>query len=754
MSAVPHSVLRERLDRRHSGNDQALGAIDADAVIVWGNQVLIDLMGIDRTAWYGRNALELVHPKDVDRAAESLAGTTTHGGRHVPDVFRLIGGDDYRLVQLSGDNRLDDPYVPVIEFSLRLADDRARTEALASDQASFLTGLALDEPLSESLGMLADLAERHGSAGSVAISALTSEGHWSVQSAPSLDQRVVDAIDGMSDESLAFTMSEALRRSEPVIDGDIALAPAWRDHLDLAEEVGLRACWSFPILGAGHGSRVLGSVDIYRRVPGDPGIDEWALFGLVSRLAGLAIQRSRLVSELRYQAERDPLTGLLNRRGFTAQLDTLVAESGRSIGVLLVDVDRFKLINDAHGHGVGDQILDYLSANLRDAAESRRGVVGRMGGDEFVVAVPVDSTEELASFGELLRHRLSASRLFSGAMVTIRTSIGSAISNPEEARGERLIRNADVALYAAKRDGRNRCRIFDKTLRADVDRRVELEAGLEEALERGQIEVFYQPLVTLDGLSITGVEALARWRRPGHGLISPDEFIAVAEDTGQIMAIDRLVLTQARVDVARWNGARSPADDPLRLWVNVSAGHFGQDPQVDELVPTENVPLGIELTEHTLSGDPTTTAELLASLRRAGSQIAVDDFGTGYSSLQYLEQYPVTRLKIDRSFISALEDGSRSAIDIVKAVVALGHALGLAITAEGIETVETLATVKELGVDVGQGYFFSRPLSVKDLTAKFGPTLRAPAAWSELAVFSAATERRVRRVNKRPPSFT
>lgn len=451
-----------------------------------------------------------------------------------------------------------------------------------------------------------------------------------------------------------------------------------------------------------------------RRVSGDhgePDLDQWALFALVARLAGLAIQRAALVAGLRDQAQRDPLTELLNRRGFAQHLDRLLEARPAQVGVVLVDLDRFKLINDAHEHAVGDQLLRHIAATLTDLAGAA-ALVGRLGGDEFVIARPFDNSADVGAFADSIRVGLAETRTFSGALVTVRASVGCAVSDATDLHGgpdvgERLVRDADVALYRAKRDGRNRVRRFDADLRAEVDRRVELEAGLETAIAERRIQVHYQPLVDVESERIIGVEALARWARPGHGLVQPGDFLTIAEDTGQVSEIDRLVLEQARIAVGEWNDAR-PVDDPLTLWVNVSPRWFADPRLRAELTADSRVPLGVELTEHALSSDPEETAHLLQEVRSAGVEVAVDDFGTGYSSLQYLSQFPVSHLKIDGSFVAGLADDGAWADPIVRAVVTLGHSLGLSVTAEGVETTDVAEAVGELGVDSVQG--FSTPV--------------------------------------------
>ena len=450
----------------------------------------------------------------------------------------------------------------------------------------------------------------------------------------------------------------------------------------------------------------------------------YALVAVVLARQGLTVwinteltrELERQRRHLAHQARHDPLTGLSNRivlgERLTAAVARAATDGGPEPALLLVDLDGFKAINDSLGHAAGDELLVAVGQRLR-ACAGPRDTAARLGGDEFAMLLDaVAGPAEVSAFAERLLERLAVPMPLTGGESTVRASIGGAVADPgDRADAERLLRDADVALYAAKADGRGRFRLADEHLRARARDQMVLDGELRGALARDELEVHYQPIVELATGRVTGAEALLRWRHPVRGLLPPGTFLPSAEAAGLMPDLDRWVMLQACRQAARW---RRTAPD-FSVSVNISAGHLTTTTLVRDVtralddagLPPEA--LALELTETALVTDTTAAAALLAELAELGVRVALDDFGTGYSSLAYLRSLPIHTIKIDRSFVSGLGDGAANDA-VTRAVLDLAGTLGLHQVAEGVETADQAARLRGLRCTYGQGYHFSRPV--------------------------------------------
>ncbi|MBS1794768.1 MAG: EAL domain-containing protein [Acidobacteria bacterium] len=424
----------------------------------------------------------------------------------------------------------------------------------------------------------------------------------------------------------------------------------------------------------------------------------------------------------RHAAFHDDLTGLPNRNFFIDMLKFLLErakyQEDLKFAVLFLDLNRFKTINDSLGHLAGDRLITHVAQRLTSLM--REGdLVARFSGDEFgIILKDLPADEYCAHFADLVRRRLLTPFTLNGRQVFTSVSIGIAVyNNSKYQEAEDILRDADIAMYYAKRRNKN-FMVFDQTMHARAVTLLQLETDLRHAIDRDELLAYYQPIVDLATMKLKGFEALMRWKHPQRGIVPPVEFIPVAEETGMIVPLTLWILQESCRTLAGWQ-ARSPLNHSLIVSINLSGKHFAQPDIVDQIrriiletgVNPSSVKL--EITESAVMENAEATIMMLKQLRALGVNLSIDDFGTGYSSLSYLHRFPIDTLKVDRSFVSTMEDGSENG-EIVRTIIALAKTLNLDVVAEGIETIHQLHQLRILGCEYGQGYLFSRPVPLDE----------------------------------------
>ncbi|MGI8787075.1 MAG: putative bifunctional diguanylate cyclase/phosphodiesterase [Pyrinomonadaceae bacterium] len=434
---------------------------------------------------------------------------------------------------------------------------------------------------------------------------------------------------------------------------------------------------------------------------------------------GQALRESK--ERFRHAAFHDSLTDLPNRNLFMETLKFALEKKKHKddfkFAVLFLDINRFKTINDSLGHSIGDRLILHVAKRLASSVREK-DLVARFSGDEFAFILnDISHVEDAIQFAELIKHKISAPFTLNGRQVFTSFSIGIALGSTDYEVAEDILRDADIAMYHAK-DKEKDYVVFDKNMHTRAVTLLQLETDLRSAIERGELCMFYQPIINLDTMRLFGFESLIRWNHPVRGLVPPTEFIPVSEDTGLIVPLTLWILRTSCSQMVEWQ-RKNPANKNLTVSVNLSGKHFAHRDLVDQikmiLDETKMNPahLKLELTESAVMENAESVISMMKQIRELGIQLSIDDFGTGYSSLSYLHRFPINTLKVDRSFVSQMEDGSENG-EIVRTVIALAKTLRLDVVAEGIETIHQLHQLRILGCEYGQGYLFSRPVPVEE----------------------------------------
>ena len=528
-----------------------------------------------------------------------------------------------------------------------------------------------------------------------------------------------------------------------------ANTPVWMDDLmqekhlqraPMALKAGLRSAFAFPILV---GDGFYGVMEFFGPEVRRPDADLIEIVRTMGSQVGQFMARKAAEQNLRFVASHDPLTGLFNRSMFNERLQQALAQAARferSLALLFIDLDGFKVVNDTLGHNAGDQLLAELATRLR--ATLREGdVVGRMGGDEFVVLIEeFGDAAQVAEVAKKVLETVARPYPLQGRDFEVTASLGISLYPGDGKDAQTLLKNADIAMYQVKQQGKSSFRFYAPQMNVHLVERLSLEASLRRALERDEMLLLYQPKVGVRDGQVSGVEALVRWQHPTQGMINPGEFVPVAEDAGLMLAMGEWVLHAACRQMRAWRDQGLPL---LRMAINLSPRQLSQDSLIQvvrEALHRSGMDPGrfdIEVREDMVLRNPERATRLLAQLKEVGVRLVIDDYGTGYSSLNYLKRLPIDAVKIDRTLIRELPRDADSAA-LSRAVVAMAHSLGISVTAEGVETREQWEFLHQLGCEEMQGNYFSPPVSAEIVAS----LARQPAAVGQRASIQPLRPRR------------
>lgn len=703
---------------------------DRSSRFVMANNTVAEDLGLrDSSELVGKTDLEL-HPDNIGRVFYDDEQTLMAQGKALVDKKDRIvlpngqekwfSSSKYPIFNEAGEA------VGVFGIS-RDITDRQKSAQLKAGQNQILKQIVTGVPLPEVLTTLILLIESQldGVMGSVML--LDESGQHILSGAgPNLPDAYLAAVDGIAIGPKVGSCGTAVFFKKDVIVEDIYASELWADYLDLMRDFDLRSCWSIPFYS--QEGDVLGTFAFYSTTVRTPTERERKIAFEAANLASIAVARDKSERQIRYLAHHDPLTGLPNRQEFEVRLDEKVEigrKTGERVAVVFIDLDNFKFVNDSYGHAIGDDVLTVVAQRILDSHGATHEAI-RFGGDEFVLIVEGASAggTELQDFLRRLRDDLVKTIELEDHTLHVTCSIGAAVFPDNGETAEEVLKNADSAMFEAKNLGRDNFVVFDGEKTPAKINRLKLVEDLRRGISGNELFLEYQPQIDLISGRIVGAEALVRWHHPEHGRMMPAQFISAAEETGVIIPLGRWVLKEACRQNKAWQTAGLPK---ITVAVNVSALQFRDTTLISDVCEALDISglesefLEFEFTESLLLQNADQAIQLMEDFRRIGIKLAIDDFGTGYSSLVALKNFPLTRLKIDQSFIRDLEfkESDRA---IVRAIIALGRELGLNVVAEGVETAKQQAFLLSCRCETTQGYHFGRPMPADKFARLLGMT--------------------------------
>jgi diguanylate cyclase (GGDEF)-like protein/PAS domain S-box-containing protein len=738
--AIHEDITQRKLDHNAANERLSLQALidtlpdnlwvkDAKSRFIIANKVSATRMGIASPAdLIGKTDLELLHAPGIAQKFYDDEQKVIHSGQ------AMTGIEEYVFDELGNKTWISTAKVPLRNERNEIfavagishdITERKMAESLRIGQAEILEMIAMSAPLDKVLERIVKLLESQLKWASGAIQLIDESGtQLRHGAAPSMPKCYAKAMEGRHIGPNMGPCGIAAYERKTIVCHDVLTDPQWTHYKELARQVNVRSCWSTPILSSN--GALIGTFAVYAKEPRTPTPAEARLIGIATHTAGIAIERKRAEDRIQFLATHDALTGLPNRALLEDRLSQAILHAkrdGRWVTVLFADIDNFKFVNDSLGHNAGDELLKTIAKRMHDCIRATDTVV-RLGGDEFVIVLSDQPTngEAVSQTVRKLQEAVSAPIRLEGHDVTITASLG--IANYPEDGGDvdALLGNADAAMYRAKEIGRDNFQFYTPELNTKVHNKFLLQEELRGAVARSEFVLHYQPQVDLRNGQVFAVEALVRWNHPRLGLVTPLKFIPMAEDTGLIVPIGDWVLNEACRQNKAWQEAGLA---PMAVCVNVSARQFKEKNLVARVAKAlkqsglDAKYLEIEVTESLIMQDLDLAIATMNDLQRLGVQLSIDDFGTGYSSLSALKTFPVSRLKIDKSFIDGLLANENDKA-VTSAVISLGQKLNLRVIAEGVENDAQATMLRNINCDEMQGYLFSRPLPADGIEALLG----------------------------------
>lgn len=721
---ISERLLLERAQQEHlqrlslvaDASDTAVMISDGDLRIAYVNAGFSRMLGWSLEEIHGEQALALLAPQLPDAGIAEYDATLREGHSAEREEI-VVGKDGQRYWAKIISNPIFDE-AGRWSYTVTLLTDITRSKMHEALQHRALEAMASEQPLTEVLELICQEVERIAPEITASILEVDDQGRLHPLAAPSLPQDYCQQLDGVPIGPSVGSCGTAAWRNQTVRVDDIAHDPLWADYRQLVLPLGFIGCWSTPIRDSQ--GRVVGTFAFYFRTPRTEAALTFhqRLVDASAHLCTLALERERSRQRIRQLAFYDGLTGMPNRSLLQAKADQAIAAAARQdepVAVLFIDLDRFKQVNDSLGHPAGDELLRQAADRMQSQLRAS-DIAGRLSGDEFVAVLPQCDADGAADIVERLQTLLAQPMTIANTVLTVSASVGIAMFPSDGRDMETLLQRADMAMYQAKSSGRGCFSFFSSEMNRLAQERLVLENALREALRKGQLHLHYQPQVELASGRLYGVEALARWRHPELGEISPARFIPLAEECGLVADLGRWALSEACRQLAAWR-AKGLAVPAVAVNLSPTSFHNLDLPRMiadtlrgNALMPED---LTVELTENVLLDTNPSTMKTIEEVHAQGVRLSMDDFGTGYSSLSYLRRLPVSELKLDRSFVADL-DHDEAARALSNAILGIGKSLHLTVVAEGVETATQHLMLREQGYPVAQGYLFSRPLAPLD----------------------------------------
>lgn len=697
-------------------NHDACYALDRDGNFLLLNDAAEEIIGYSKKEILKMSFISLIKEDYFEKTIRHF-DCVLHGNCNILNVsIKHKNGKIVDLYVTAAPIYLDGQIYGIVGTA-RDVTEKNNLEKLLVGQNNVLEMIAKGYPLSDILDSIIYLVEEISNGGKCSILLVNENGRKLVLgSAPNLPVEYSKKINGIRIAPSEGSCGSAAYFNHPIIVSDIANDSLWENYQEIALKYGLKSCWSSPICD--NQRKVLGVFGLYHDEPRFPEKEDMKLLEKATQLTSLVVQHYQAEERINFMSFYDDLTKLPNRRLFDKKVNNVIKNNksaqGQMFGIMFLDLDRFKLINDTLGHCIGDLLLKSVGERLQSCI-SDKDTPARQGGDEFSILVNDISKNEVSLIAERILKELSKPYFIEGHEIFITPSIGISLYPFDGENAEELLRKADVSMYQAKKRGRNSFQFYHSKFDKKTYDQLELENELRKALDKNEFILHYQPIIDLSTNKVSGVEALIRWAHPKHGLVPPDRFIPIAEETGMIVSIGEWALKTACRQLKKMHtyGLKTMVS------INISFRQFYQPNLifvVNQILKETGIDpqnITIEITE-SMTIDVDSAMTILNDLKNLGIKISIDDFGTGYSSLSYLKKFPIDYLKIDQSFIRDI-DISNYDRNIATTIILMAQNLGVGVIAEGVETSEQLEFLRLYNCNEAQGFLFSKPLSAEEL---------------------------------------